>query len=76
MTKRKLTRPTPPAVPYSKEVMRNYALSDLEKKGTIGVTVGEVVALKCLAIRSGFTELADKLRKCEKQILKPRKRNT
>ena len=54
----------------SKELMQEYSLSDLKKKGTISLTLGDIVSLKGLALRKGFTEVADKLRKKEKQILR------
>lgn len=58
------TRPKP-----HPEVMKEYSLDQLKLKGTIKVSLGEIVALKALALRKGFKELADKLRVEEKKVL-------
>ena len=58
----------------SKELMQEYSLSDLKKRCTLNLSLGDIVCLKGLAIRKGFTEIADVLRLKEKQILSKSKK--
>jgi len=58
-----------PQKSYNKEIMREYPLHDLLRKGTVRLTLGDIVSLKALAIRKGFNELADKLRAAETKIM-------
>lgn len=62
-----------PKKSYNKEVMKNYSLDQLQLKGSIKLLLGDIVALKGLAIRKGFNELADKLRVAENKILHRKK---
>ena len=54
----------------NKEIMRSYRFADLKKEGTVKLSLGNIVALKGLAIKYRFDELAEKLRTAENKILK------
>lgn len=57
------------------ELMKNYSYADLKKTGTIKLSLGEIVALKGFALRGNQWDMADKLRKLEKQILSKKKKS-
>lgn len=61
---------------YTKEMMKNYSLTELKRNGSLKLTLGEILTIKNLAIRHHFETVADKCREAEKKLLKPKKKKT
>ncbi len=54
---------------HTNEMLRSYSLEQLEKRTTIKLKFGQILAMKNLAIKYGFEELAEVLRKKEKEVV-------